>query len=173
MLALVMACVGNDVRDTLSPVDTLCSHSSCPANPNSQEQIAELSRTVINLLNARQFSNPWFLQHVSNDVRVDVQGIVAFGMDSFLGNYTVHAFGSPGFHCIIGNITTLVDENQCTGTAILSQYLSQYQSDERRMAGTVLMSWKWDWNKERWICRSVTMMIGTPVFLSNDIYRIA
>lgn len=155
---------------TISLNKPLQSRPTYQAKSSSQDHVAHLSRTVIELLNGRDFDNPWFSQNVSRDVRVDVQGNVNIGLGGFIGNYKAHASHAEDFQCVIGNVTAVVDERQGTGTAILSQYLSGYQGDERRMAGTILMSWSWNSTRGRWICRSVTMMLGTPVFLTNDIY---
>lgn len=153
-----------------SSLDTSQCDEAARSKASSEAELIRLTTTVIELLNARDFSNPWFYENVARDVRVDVQGHVKIGLSGFLGNYKADASVTTNFQVLIGNVTAMVDEMQGTGTAILSQYLSGYHSDERRMAGTILMSWARHRKSARWICRSVTMMLGTPVFLTNDIY---
>lgn len=163
-----MACV--KIAAAMDAIDSSPLKRPPRTNTSSQDHLVHLSRTVIELLNARDFDNPWFAQNVASDVRVDVQGNINFGLEGFIGNYRAHAAFAQDFRVFIGNVTALVDEKQGTGTAILSQYLSGFLGDDRRMAGTILMSWGWDDQIQRWICRSVAMMMGTPVFLTNDIY---
>ena len=129
----------------------------------AEKELIYLTTTVIELLNARSFSNPWFKQHVSPNVRLDVQGRVQYGLEAFTGNYQNDAGGSKNFKVDVENATAIVDEKQGCGTVILSQYLRSFPADERKMAGTILM--KWSLTGGQWICQTVIMMFGTPEFL--------
>ena len=134
-----------------------------PIQSATEKRLTHLSKTVVTLLNARCYDHPWFRQYVSPDVRVDLQGQITIGLGGFVGNYKHDSADSGSFQVKIGNVTAVVDEKRNEATVILSQHLSGYQSDERKMAGTMLLCW--NRTKGQWINVSVTMLLGTPEFL--------
>ena len=134
-----------------------------PIQSPTEKHLTHLSKTVVTLLNARCYDHPWFRQYVSPDVRVDLQGQITIGLGGFVGNYKHDSADSGRFQVKIGNVTAVVDEKRNEATVILSQHLSGYQSDERKMAGTMLLCW--NRIKGQWINVSVTMLLGTPEFL--------
>ena len=138
----------------------------------SEAYLIDLTTTFIDLMNARAYGSHFFTQHVSHDVFVDLQGHKTVGLDGFLGNYKKDADAAPNFHVDIINSSAEVDEDKGRATVILSQELSGYGVEEKKMAGTILMSWerkRVDGEGSRaggqWICKSVCMMFGTPEFL--------
>ena len=128
--------------------------------------LCELSRTIIRLLNKREYDNPFFFSHVRQNVYTDLHGKQTVGLAPFMENHRIDSRGSPTFYVDAEmNITALADEEAGSATVIMSQHLSGYGGDWRGMekAGTILFSWQR--SKGKWWCSNATMIYGTPVFL--------
>jgi hypothetical protein len=121
---------------------------------------------VIHLLNARQYTHPFFFAHVRQNVYTELQGRGTVGLRPFLENHQKDARGSSSFYVDVDfNATALVDEDVGSGTVILSQHLSGFGGTLSGIAraGTILFSWQR--SKGRWWCSNATMIYGTPEFL--------
>ena len=132
----------------------------------TQAQLINYSKTFIELLNARDYTHPFLISHVSPSVYVNFQGKCSTGFKPFINNYKHDADRSPSFHVDISiNGTAIVDEDESSATVILSQHLTGFQDEYSGMekAATILMSWRRA--RGRWCCGSVTMIFGTPEFL--------
>lgn len=143
-------------------------NATTPANATTtttttDAELVFLAKQSIDLLNARDFSNPFFHQHLASDIRVDLQGTVTYGFDAYLHNYIHDAKRSVNFVVDIDNVTATVDEKAGSGMVILSQYLRAFRSESRQMAGSISMHF--DRVGGVWVCRNVIMMFGTPEVL--------
>jgi hypothetical protein len=148
-------------------------YSSTPSDDESLEQhtptethLINLSKTIIHLLNTRQYTHPFFYSHVRQNVYVALDGRGTVGLPFFLENHKSDAQNSSAFYVDVGfNVTALADEEAGSATVILSQHLSGFGGNMSGMAraGTILFSWQK--SKGRWWCSNATMIYGTPEFL--------
>lgn len=139
------------------------SPSSDNATTPTETHLITLTKMFIELMNARAYDDPFFKEYVAPNVFVDLQGNKTVGLEGFLGNYKKDAELTPTFHVGIVNSTAMVDEPKGRATVILSQDLQGLGGPDKKMAGTILMSWEKD--EQKWTCKSVCMMLGTPEFL--------
>ena len=132
-------------------------------------RLIRLTKTLIDLMNDRQYDDAFFSDHLSTNVYIDYADITSgTGLDTFINNYRRYADQCPEFHVGTCNPTAIVDLNPPGGgdaqaTVILSQDLTGYETEERRMSGSILMYWAR--REGRWVVVSVCMMFGTPEFL--------
>jgi hypothetical protein len=135
--------------------------------PSSTEAyLCHLSKTIIKLLNNREYDSPFFFSHVRQNVYTDLHGKQTVGLAPFVENHRIDSQGSPTFYVDAElNVTALADDEAGSATVILSQHLSGYGGSLRGMerAGTILFSWQR--SKGRWWCSNATMIYGTPEFL--------
>ena len=129
----------------------------------TEAHLIDLTKSFIARMNERAYDDPFFKDNVSPNVFVDLQGHKTTGLEGFLGNYKKDADATPSFRVDVVNSTAEVDEKKGRATVILSQDLKGYGGPEKKAAGTILMSWLKQ--KEKWVCTSVCMMLGTPEFL--------
>lgn len=131
---------------------------------STEEHLIYLTRTVIDLCNARLYSHPFFRTHLSPTMHNDMNGDVGSGIDLCIHNYKVVADASPAFHAAIFNESALIDEGKGVGTVLLSQDMSEHSYNGGKMSGAIAFTWK---TKDGgWVCTSVCMMYGTPEFLA-------
>ena len=151
------------------PESTTTMQTPHPHPPTKEQQeLIDLSRHIIKLLNARAYDDPWFHTHVSPDVWVDFNGYISEGFKAFIGNYRLDADRSPDFVCQEETITAILDDKHGTAQVILTQLLRHFEDVlmvGKKRAATVL--WSWRQKGGAWELQSVCMMFGTPQFVQG------
>ena len=130
---------------------------------STEAHLIYLSQTLIKKLNARLYADPFIEQHVSPSIHVEMNGSHAgTGLSTYIDNYKTYADMCHEFQVDTGgNASAEIENNK--GTVILSQDIQAYEHEDRRMSGTLLMTWSR--KQTKWVCNSVCMMLGTPEFL--------
>ena len=147
---------------------------SLKGNKWTETHLITLAKRVIDLLNCRDYTNTFFTQYVSSDVRTGFEGHTTVGISDFISNYRQDADVSPNFRVDIVNSSAIIDEKAGRATVLLSQDLSGFEEGTKR-AGSILSSWKWERRslegggdgirQGQWVCLSCQMLFGTPEFL--------
>lgn len=140
--------------------------------PSTEVHLVSLTKTLINIFNARVYDHPIFHRHILPNIRVDLNGEVGYGIETFKGNYKVTADASPAFYADLFNESAMVDDFRGTAAILFSQDLTWHSSEGRRMSAAIVFNW--ERQAGNWLCNAVCIALSrihnSPFQHSTGIY---
>ena len=133
------------------------------AGISTQTHLVSLTKTFVNLFNARIYDHPILYSHISPDICINMCGEVGYGVETLKQNYRRTADASPAFHAENFNESVMIDEFRGTAAVLLSQDLTSHSCEGRRMCAALVFNW--ERSVEGWVCKDASMIFGTPEFL--------
>lgn len=124
--------------------------------------LINLNKSLIERLNARQYSSSVYADVVDPDMTIELHGRKLQGPQGFVDGYRDVADLSPGLHVVVTNSSAIVDERLDKATVLLHVKISGFLERTAR-AGTILSAWRRHENG-RWTCYSYYMFYGIQEF---------